>query len=245
MGDEDKKVMEGPSPELLAFEQRRVERQLMDSFPGKILADLRTIAEAEGVTEVGIEEGTFGRFKYTYNGEEALLQIHVNAGMAHYHTPLLDMQKAWWRKAFVDEALEGDESMFSYIAPSLTELLEKYADQASITAFGHASLANDAGLKLDKLGEEYTENDVYGVHDNDDKMAFIDGIGDFLTDFLSPDFVVHFDDGNGDLYRKIRLKPLNDSALNILKEGGNALEGIINRIVHSRKKLVESLRAKK
>ncbi len=230
----------GKSPERIAFDAKRRERKLMETFQGKILGKLREIGAEEGVDDVRIEESTFGRFRYVYGSETAILQLHIVDGLAQYHTPLLDIKKPWWKKAFLDQALEGHEDMVSYIAPSVAELLAQYADQAAMESFKHSALVKDAGKSLE-IDDEYVENDVFGVHDNERELLFIDAVGDFLTELLSPDYIVHFDDGNGDLYRKIRIKPLTNDALQVMKGGGNALEVVVRKIVDSRDELVQYL----
>lgn len=209
---------------------KMAEQDLMETFSGKVFAVLRDKGAKEGVP-VSFEEKAYGRKVFAYGGETAVLQTHIEtSGLARSYTPMLDLQKPWWREAFLEHGEGGYLENVGLIAPSVMECLTTYFhDDAQ--KFRIDNILKAISQNPRDITDEYAENDLYGSHDESFAMPLMKKLQDFWRPLVSPDFDVKFTNGGGDLLRKLRLVPLTQTGRDELLSGGAQLQQTLREIV--------------
>ncbi len=227
---------------------KMAEKDFLDTFSGRIYEYLKRKGEQAGVA-VRVEQKTFGRAVFFYGDETALLQFHTEGGVAQPYTNALDLQKPWWKEAFLEYGEQGKMENIGVIAPSLMEILGKNCPDQTIQECraGIRKLLVATGKNPADLTDEYTENDVYGaaesdvagVHVGDPGRKVMTELENSLRPLALPHFDVKFGNGNGDLYRKLRLVPLTREASESLLQNGELVQNIAQKISRSLQDIFE------
>lgn len=216
-------------------------QDLMETFSGKVFAVLGEKGAREGVP-VRFEEKAYGRKFFSYGDETAFLQTHIEpSGLARSYTSMLDLQKAWWREAFLEHGEGGHLENVGLIAPSVLECLGTYFhDDAQ--KFRIDNILKAISQNPRDITDEYVENDLYGSHDEGFGMPLMKKLQDFWRPLVGPDFDIAFTNGGGDLWRKLRLVPLTQKGRDELLSGGAALQQTLQNIVDRYDDLISFLK---
>lgn len=214
---------------------------LEETFEGEVLTNLRGLGEEAGKT-VSIDKIGWGRQIYRFGKDEALLQNHIREGVTHHCTNMTDLQKPWWKKAFLEGACEGNIDNVGLISPSVFDVIKLF-DPKAAEKFKLKSILSQIGISsLNKLGDEFVEQDVLGEDLDDKFQSLIAKMVEYWQQLVAPDFDVSFDNGNGDLYRKIRLIPKKRDASGALCYGGPKFDKVAKKIVDNYDGLIEHLK---
>jgi hypothetical protein len=226
-----------------AYDAKKEERAFLETFSGKVFSFLKEKGDREGVP-VRHEEKVYGRTLFFYGDESAVLQTHIeNGGLARSYTSMIDLQKPWWREAFLEYGEHGKLENVGLIAPSVMECLKKYFPAEITRKFQLDEILKSTSKEPANLGEEYVENDMYGTLDQVPARTLMDKIRDFWKPLAAPDFDVQFSNGEGDMYRKLRLIPLTRKGQDDLLAGGPESKQIMQKIIDRYDDLIVFLRA--
>lgn len=225
----------------LAFIAKMDKQDFLNTFSGKVFAFLRGKGASENIP-VRVEEKVYGRTVFSYGDETAVLQTHIEtSGLARSYTPMLDLQKPWWREAFLKHGEGGHLENVGLIAPSVLECLGTYFhDDAQ--KFRIDNILEAISQNPGDVTDEYVENDLYGSHDEGFAMPLMKKLQDFWRPLVGPDFDVKFTNGGGDLLRKLRLVPLTQTGRDELLSGGAALQQTLQNIVDRYDDLISFLK---
>ena len=220
------------------------QRNFLETVPGQILTNIKKLYEGSD-TNINVQEMGFGLFQYEVGTETAVLQIHIDNGVGRYYTPMLDLQKSWWKKAFLDQQMNGDINRVGLISPPIKDLLIIHGDPNVANKFSHNNLFPAAGISDIEFGEEYSENDVYNASEEAEQLPLLLKVADFLNPIVSPHFEVKFDNGNGSLWRRLRLRPLTGTGSTALISGNDLFKEVIRKMVENYDQLIEHLKKQK
>ena len=221
----------------------KMEKQdFLDTFSGKVFAFLKDKGAREGVA-VRVEERVYGRKVFFYGNDSAVLQTHIEpSGLARSYTPMLDLQKPWWKEAFLEHGESGRLENVGLIAPSIMECLVKYFPKEEAQKFRIDNILKAVGKDAGDSGEEYIENDFYGSHDGGFALPFMEKLLNFWQPLVGPDFDIQFTNGGGDLWRKLRLVPLTQNGQNLLLSGEDEIRQVLQKIIDQYDNLISSLK---
>ncbi|MBT3704278.1 hypothetical protein HOG17_00695 [Candidatus Peregrinibacteria bacterium] len=229
-------------PDWQVYQKAKQEKEFEGTSQGMILKSLEEQAQKEG-TEASFKMGDHGRNEYRYGDQSAVEQLHLSpGGVAVAYTNMLDLQKEWWRKAFLEDRYGGDINKIGLFAPSLLETIELKLGKEGAEQFRIDKLLQEAGLEGGEV-EEFAEYEMYSGQLGKAEYEIITKITQVLRAAVQPNFDIRFDNGGGDMWRKIRLVPLNREAQLALINGGPILDAALTNIVDNHTQLVEALKA--
>ena len=218
------------------------EQVFLDTFSGKVFTYLKDKGAREGVA-VRVEERVYGRKVFFYGNDSAVLQTHTEpSGLARPYTPILDLQKPWWREAFLEHGEGGRLENIGLIAPSVMECLVKYFPKDEAQKFRIGNILKAVGANAEDVSEEYVENDFYGSHDGGSALPLMKQLQDFWQPLVGPDFDIQFANGGGDLRRKLRLVPLTQNGQSLLLSGEDGIRQVLQKIIDQYDNLISSLK---
>ena len=216
---------------------------LEDTYEGELLNGLKELAAAEGKT-ASIDQGDWGRYLFHYGDEAALLQNHVSQGVNYHYVNMLDLQKPWWKKTFLDGMCKGNLRDVGLIAPSVFDVIKASSGQDVIEKFKLSNILKAIGAKSTKAtGDEFSEQEVLSEGLSDESSTLIAKMVEYWQQLIGPEFEVKFDNGNGDLFRKIRLMPINAETSNTLCYGGPKFEEATKKITDDYDGLIDHLKS--
>ena len=234
--DQELKELELAAAEL----QDSLDRE--DTYEGILLDKLEELAAAEGKT-ASIDEGDWGRNLFHFGNETALLQNHVSQGVNYHYVNMLELQQPWWKKAFLEEMCEGDLQDVGLIAPSVFDVVSAYSGQDIIEKFKLENIMKAIGQTFtEEIGNEFKEQEVLSEGLGDESSVLIAKMVKYWQQLVGFEFEVKFDNGGGDIFRKIRLIPTNTETSKTLTYGGPKFEEIASKIVDNYEGLINHLK---
>lgn len=227
---------------IMAFKQAVAARNLGNTVDGSILLKLRALNPSPE-TVATLETGKFGRYEFTYGKEKALLQVHIGEdGLAKGHTPILDLRKSWWKKVFLEDEMKGAISQVGLIAPSVYELMTINYPEEVAQKFNISSILKELEVDAKSSQAEYSEFEIMGAITDDKTAKIIEAIKNYWSGLVESDFKITFDNGNGDLFRKMRLVPVTPNGTDSLLNHPELDKQHLQKIVDSYDGLIEHLR---
>ena len=225
--------------ELLAMDRAATKHETVQE---QILASLQTDAAKAG-KEARMEILPYGRNVFHFGEDVAWFQGHSENGVMRNYTPMLDLQKEWWRKAFLHEQYGGNLDAIGLISPPVADVFALYAPSAA-QSFTLKALVFASGKKADALDDELIDNAIFGGKQLEAlAVKATDIIARFYRTLTLPAFDVQFNDGNGDLVHRLRLVPQTQEAQLALINGGKLIESLVENIIGNRSNLVAFLRS--
>jgi hypothetical protein len=230
------------SESMLAFRAKKAEREFLETFSGNVFAFLKEKGEREGVP-VRYEQKVYGQTLFFYGADHAVLQTHIeNSGFARSYTSMTDLQKPWWREAFLEHGEHGELENVGLISPSVMECLTKYFPADVTKKFQIDEIMKALSKEPTNFASEYVENDMYGTLDTIFARALMDKMRDFWKPLAAPDFDIKFDNGGGDMYRKLRLVPLTRKGQDDLLTGGDESHRVLQKFIDRYDDLISFLK---
>lgn len=229
--------------ELDDYEKQVAEYDLGNTVEGSILLKLRAQALSPEVVAIK-ETGKFGRHEFTYGKEKALMQVHIGEdGLSKYHTPILDLRKSWWKKVFLEDTMQGAIGKVGLIAPSVYELMLINYSEEIARKFNISNILKELGVAVENGESEYSQNEIMGSLTDDKTAKIIEAIKDYWNGLVEADFKITFDNGNGDLFRKMRIIPVNAKGMDSLLNHPELDKQHLQKIVDNYDGLMERLRS--
>lgn len=221
------------------------EGMLTGTFSGEIRDKLLEIGEQENKpTDVKIFR--LGRTEFYLDDDLCVLQDHYESPYMKHYINMVDLQKPWWRKAFLEHACEGSLKDVGLIAPSVLEVISQVSNKEAKSKFQMENILSK--VKIDNVNQnsiafgEFVDHEIYSDRDDLTIRMLIDKMVEFWKALVAPDFDVEFSNGGGDMLSKIRLIPLNEKAKDALMNGGEVLNEAIKKIVDNYDSLINNLK---
>jgi hypothetical protein len=241
---------ESKNGDLKVFLDQDAEKNLQEeSFTGTFSGSIR-----DKLMELGKQENQpvdaktlrLGRVEFFYGNDLCVMQNHNEGQYLRHYTNMIDLQKPWWRKTFLEHACNGTLDGVGLISPSVLEVISQTGTQGALSKFQIENILKELGVKdvnpnSISMGE-LIDYDMYSDRSDKKVQSLIETMVRFWKKIAAPNFNVEFSTGGGDMLNKIRLIPLTPEAQDSLMNGGKMIEEVTKKIINSYGDLIKRLK---